>query len=298
LSSADILNTEMETTKQRVSEFRRVIKIMFDRRIVLIGAVVTLLAIIVAIFAPLIAPYDPYTQDLKAMRQKPSTEHLLGTDEFGRDVLSRLIVGTRISLLVGAVAVGIAGALGILLGLLAGYFGGWVNAIIMRFVDALLALPPMVLILAIAALLGGGLNNVLIAIGIGMMPTYCRLMCGQVLSLRSSDYIIAARTIGAGNLRIMLLHLLPNAFPPMLVLLTINLGTAILIEASLSFLGIGIKPPVPTWGGMVNSGYPFLLSNPLLSFVPGCVILIVVLSVNMVGDGLRDALDPKLRGVL
>jgi len=200
--------------------------------------------------------------------------------------------------MVGIVAVLIAGVLGITLGLLAGYFGGWTNTIIMRFIDALLALPPMILILAIATLMGGGLKNVLIAIGVGMMPTYCRLMCGQILSMKENDYITAAHSIGAGNWRIMLRHLLPNSFAPLLVLLTTNIGTAILLEASLSFLGIGIMPPTPTWGGMVNDGYEYLISNPLLSLAPGLVIFLVVLSVNMVGDGLRDAIDPRLRGIL
>ena len=285
-------------TRPRVSEFRRVIKVMFDRKIVLAGTIITILVIIVAIFAPWIAPQNPYDQNLRAVRQQPSSAHLLGTDELGRDVLSRIIVGTRVSIIVGLVAVCIAGVIGMTLGLMAGYFGGWTNTIIMRFIDALLAIPPLILILAIATLLGGGLRNVLISIGIGMMPTYCRLMCGQILSIRESDYITAARSVGASDLRIMGRHLLPNSFPPLLVLLTTNLGTAILLEASLSFLGIGIPQPTPTWGGMVNEGYSLLLSNPILSCAPGLVILLVVVSINMVGDGLRDALDPRLRGIL
>jgi peptide/nickel transport system permease protein len=297
MSQVKVSSPEIDNMKPRVSEMRRVIKVMFQRQVVIIGIVITLAAIIVAIIAPWIAPYDPIKQDLESIRQKPSSTHLLGTDEYGRDVMSRLIYGTRISLLVGVVAVCIAGVLGMLLGLIAGYFGGLVNAVIMRFIDALLALPPMVLMLAIAALLGGGLKNVLIALGISMMPTYCRLMCGQILALRDSDYVIAARSIGASNPRIMFQHLLPNSFPPLLVLLTTNLGTAIIMEASLSFLGIGISPPTPTWGSMVNSGYPFLLTNPLLSIAPGLAIMLVVLAINMVGDGLRDALDPRLRGV-
>jgi peptide/nickel transport system permease protein len=286
-----------ENMKPRVSELRRVTKVMFQRQVVIIGIVITLATILVAIIAPWIAPYDPIKQDLESIRQKPSSEHLLGTDEYGRDVMSRLIYGTRISLLVGVVAVCIAGVLGMLLGLIAGYFRGLVNAVIMRFIDALLALPPMVLMLAIAALLGGGLYNVLIALGISMMPTYCRLMCGQILALRDTDYVVAAHSIGASNPRVMFQHLLPNSFPPLLVLLTTNLGTAIIMEASLSFLGIGISPPTPTWGSMVNSGYPFLLTNPLMSIAPGLAIMLVVLAINMVGDGLRDALDPRLRGV-
>jgi len=287
-----------EIMKPRVSELRRVVKVMFGRWVVTGGAVIILLLIIVALFAPLIAPYDPIEPDLRAIRQQPSSAHLLGTDEVGRDVLSRVIYGSRISLIVGIVAVSIAGVIGIGLGMIAGYFGGWVNNVIMRIVDALLALPPFVLMLAIAAVLGGGLLNVLIALGIGMMPTYCRLMCAQVATLKQTDYITAAHSIGAEDLRIMLRHVLPNAFPPLLVLITMNLGTAILMEANLSFLGIGILPPTATWGGMVSSGQRFIFTNLLLSFMPGLAILLVVLAFNMVGDGFRDALDPRLRGML
>jgi peptide/nickel transport system permease protein len=292
-------NTQIsEIARPRVNEFRRVTKVMFGRWVVAGGMVIIAALIILAVFAPLVAPYDPIQPDFQSMLAQPSQAHLLGTDELGRDLLSRVIYGSRISILVGVVAVTIAGTIGIGLGLIAGYFGGWTNNIIMRFIDALLALPPLVLMLAIATVLGSGILNVLIALGIGMMPTYCRLMCAQVTSLKESDYVTAARSIGSNNLRIMLRHLLPNAFPPLLVLVTINLGTAIMMEASLSFLGIGIVPPTPTWGGMVASGQRFIFDNPLLSFVPGAAILLVVLAFNMVGDGLRDALDPRLRGTL
>lgn len=287
-----------QTVNPRVNELRRIFRIMAGRWIVVVGSVIVLAMIIVALFAPLIAPYDPYETDLLKVLAQPSSAHLLGTDELGRDMLSRLIYGTRVSLLVGVSAVLIAGTLGMGLGLVAGYYGGWVNTLIMRFIDALLALPPLVLMLAISAILGGGLGNVLISIGIGMMPAYCRLMCAQVTTLKESDFILAARIIGAKDWRIMVRHLLPNAFPPLLVLITLNLGTAILMEAALSFLGIGILPPIATWGAMVFSGQRFLLTNPLVSFFPGVAILLVVLAFNMVGDGLRDALDPRLRGSL
>jgi ABC-type dipeptide/oligopeptide/nickel transport system permease subunit len=283
---------------KRVSEFRRITKVMFGRWVVVASFVIILLLIIMAIFAPILAPYDPNDLDLLNALAEPSAAHLLGTDDLGRDVLSRLIFGSRISLLVGIVAVTIAGAIGMTLGLIAGYFGGWTNTIIMRCIDALLALPPLILMLAITVMLGGGLTNVLIGLGIGMMPTYCRLMCGQVLAIKDSDYVTAARVIGGSDLHIMLRHLLPNAFPPLLVLITMNLGTAIIMEASLSFLGIGIIPPTPTWGAMVSSGYKDLLTSPLLSFAPGMSILLVVLAFNMVGDGIRDALDPRLRGII
>jgi peptide/nickel transport system permease protein len=284
-----------ETTGKRASELRRVAKVMFSRWVVFCGAVVILGLVIMAIFAPLIAPYDPNAQDLKTILAQSSPDHLMGNDETGRDVLSRLIYGSRISLLVGISG---AGIIGMSLGLIAGYFGGWTSNIIMRCIDALMALPPLILMLAISAVLGGGVINVLIAIGVGMMPTYCRLMCAQVISIKESDYVTAVRTLGASHLRIMLLHILPNAFPALLVLITFNLGTAIMIEASLSFLGIGILPPAISWGAMVSSGQRFILSNFLMSFAPGVAILLVVLAFNMVGDGLRDALDPRLRGVL
>jgi ABC-type dipeptide/oligopeptide/nickel transport system permease subunit len=185
-----------------------------------------------------------------------------------------------------------------ILGLVAGYLGGWVGNIIMRIIDAFLALPPMVLMLAIAAMLGGGLVTVLISLGIAMMPTYCRLMCGQVISLKANDYVTAARAGGAGNIRIMFRHLLPNSLAPLMVLMSVNLGTAILMEATLSYLGIGILPPTATWGVMVSTSQRFLLSHPILPFAPCVAITILVLAFNMVGDGLRDALDPRLRGTI
>ena len=296
---SEVVNTTVqEAASPRTSELRRVIKVMLGRWVVVGGIIIILLLIVVAIFAPLIAPYHPNDANIGNVRAQPSSEYLLGTDELGRDLLSRLIYGSRISLLVGIIAVTIAGALGIALGLVAGYFGGWTNTVIMRFIDALLALPPLILMLAIAAVLGGGLFNVLVALGIGMMPTYCRLMCAQVITLKQNDYITAVHSIGAKDLRIMLHHILPNAFPPLMVLITMNLGTAIMMEASLSFLGIGILPPTATWGAMVSSGQRFIFDNPLLSFMPGIAILLVVLAFNMVGDGLRDALDPRLRGMV
>jgi peptide/nickel transport system permease protein len=287
-----------EVPRPHVREWRRVSRVMFSRWVVVFGIVVIALLVLTAIFAPLLAPYDPFDQNLRNALQQPSREHLLGTDELGRDLLSRIIYGSQISLLVGTVTVTIATIVGMLLGLIAGYFGKWVETIIMRIIDALMSLPPMVLMLAIAAVLGGGLKNILIAVGIGMIPTYARLMRGQVIVIRENDFIVASRSIGAPNLRIMISHILPNCFAPLIVLITVNLGTAILAEASLSFLGIGITPPTPTWGSQVSLGYRYLLTNPLLSIAPGVAIMLVVLAFNMVGDGLRDALDPRLRGIV
>jgi len=280
----------------RVSESRRIFKVMFSRWVVIIGAVIILLLILTAIFAPLLTPYEPNKVKLEDSLQQPSSQHLLGTDLYGRDVLTRILYGSRIAIIVGVVAVTASGAFGMFLGLLAGYFGGWVETIIMRITDALMALPPLVLMLAIAVMLGGGVPTVLLALGVALMPTYSRLMCGQVMAAKENDYVMAAKVVGASNIRVMFRHLVPNVFPPLLVLITLDLGFAILTEASLSFLGIGINPPTATWGAMVSDGQRYLLTHPVLSFTPGLAIVLVVLGFNLVGDGLRDALDPRLRG--
>jgi peptide/nickel transport system permease protein len=291
-------NVFLKKPSAKIGESRRVVRVMFSRWIVIFGIIVVLAFIIIALFAPLLAPYDPTEPDYSAITQPLSKEHWLGTDELGRDVLSRLIFGTRISLIVAVVGTFVSGLVGMLLGLLSGYLGRWVSAIVMRFIDALMALPPIILMLAIAALLGGGLTNVLISLFIAMIPTYCRLAYGEVLSIKENDYITATKSIGASNLRTMMRHVLPNVFPPILVLVTLNMGFAILAEASLSYLGIGINPPTPTWGNMVSNGYNYLRTLPLLSIAPGTAILLLVLAFNIVGDGLRDALDPRLRGMI
>jgi peptide/nickel transport system permease protein len=281
---------------KRISEFQRFLKVMFSRWVVTFGTIVIISAIFAAIFAPELAPYDPNKISLREMIQPPSAKHILGTDELGRDVLSRIIYGSRIAVTVGMVVVSIAGIIGMFLGLIAGYFEGWIGTLIMRFMDALMSLPPLVLMLAIAVMLGGGILKVYIALGIGFMPTYCRLMCGEILSVKENDYVMAANVIGASHVRVMFRHLVPNTFPPLFVVITLDLGFAILAEASLSFLGIGINPPTATWGAMINSGQQYLLTNPMLSIVPGAAIVLLVLAFNLLGDGLRDALDPRLRG--
>jgi peptide/nickel transport system permease protein len=198
--------------------------------------------------------------------------------------------------MIGLIVVGAAATVGMLLGMLAGYYGGWTNTIIMRFVDALMSFPMILLALTIAALLGNGMRNVIIALSVAMMPGYARLMCGQVLSVKENDYVVASRSIGVKNFGIMLRHVFPNSIPPMIVLVTMMLGGVVLAEAGLSFLGIGITPPTPSWGGMVNDGRQYLLTLPILSFAPGIALMLLVFAFNMVGDGLRDALDPRLRG--
>ncbi|WP_276352187.1 ABC transporter permease [Cohnella caldifontis] len=281
----------------QTSSVRRFLRVFLARKIVIAGLSVLTLMVLMAIFAPLLAPHDPYGQDLSMSLKQPSAEYWLGTDMLGRDVLSRIIYGSRVSLIVGLVAVLIAGAIGMTIGLLSGFFGGWVDTVLMRVMDAMIAIPMIVLAMALGAILGGGIVNVIVALGIAIVPAYARLMRGQVLSVKQSDYVMAGVVTGVGNVRNMLVHVLPNCLSPLIVLLTMNLGMAILAEAGLSFLGLGIAPPGASWGSMVNDGYRYLLSNPVLSLAPGVAILIVVLAFNVVGDALRDALDPRLRGM-
>jgi len=281
-----------------VSEWRRFRRVFFQRKLVMFGLIVLFLIIFSAIFAPWLAPYDPYKGKMSDSLAQPSKTYLLGTDIQGRDTLSRLIYGTRTALIVGFITVGIAAFFGTWLGLMAGYFGGVTNMIIMRTMDALMAFPMLLLALLLSAVLGGGLQNVVIALGFAVLPGYARVMNGLTLSIKENDYILAERAMGSSNRRTMLGHILPNAMPPMIVLVTMQLGGLILAESALSFLGIGIKPPGAAWGSMVADGYQYLLSNPVLSFAPGLTIMFVVFAFSMVGDGLRDALDPRLRGLL
>ena len=282
----------------KYSELKGIIRIFFRRKVAVIGLVFIVLMALTAIFAPLLARYDPYDTDVVNRLAPPSSEHWLGTDSVGRDLLSRMIYASRPSLLVGVLAVGMGAVIGQTLGLIAGFYGGWVFNIIMRLIDAMMAIPQLVLALVISTLLGGGLKNVIIALGIGGIPVHCRMMCGQAMTVKENDYILAGRTIGVSDLRMMLRHIFPNAFPPLLVTITIGLGGTILAEAGLSFLGLGIVSPEAAWGSMINEGYSFLLTNPLLSFAPGVFLMLVVFGFNMIGDGLRDALDPRLRGTL
>jgi peptide/nickel transport system permease protein len=296
MSETSALSPDTIKTTPRIGEFNRFRRVFFSRGVVIFGMMVILIMIITAIFADFIAPYDPYTQDLEQILAQPNSHHLLGTDPLGRDTLSRIIYGSRTSLTIGLVSVTCAALVGMTLGLIAGYFGGWVFIIIMRFNDALMTIPMLLLALVIAATLGNGVVNIIIALAIGLTSVNVRLMCGQVLVVKENDYVLAARAGGASNFRIMFRHIAPNCLPPLIVLITMLLGTTILAEAGLSFLGIGIKPPTAAWGAMVSTGYKYLLSRPILSFAPGVCIMLVVFAFNMLGDGLRDALDPRLRG--
>jgi peptide/nickel transport system permease protein len=298
MAGSDTTSKALSEAPPQVSEWRRFRRVFFQRRMVMFGLFVLLILGFTAIFADWLAPYDPYKQDLNNILLQPSKAHLFGTDAIGRDTLSRLIYGTRTALTVGFLAMAISASIGVTLGILAGYFGGIINMVIMRLTDVLMPFPMIVLALLIAALLGGGIHNVILALGIATVPVYIRVTCGMALSIRENDYIMAERAMGASHMRMMMRHVLPNAFPPIIVVITLQLGFLILSEASLSFLGIGIEPPGAAWGAMVNEGYRYLVKLPILSFAPGAAIMLVVFAFNMVGDGLRDALDPRLRGTL
>jgi ABC-type dipeptide/oligopeptide/nickel transport system permease subunit len=287
-----------EEALPRINEFRRFVRVLSSRPVVLFGILAIIAVIFAAMFAPVLAPYDPHAQDLDAVLQQPNSKHLLGSDSLGRDTLSRIIYGSRVTLLVGVGTVLIAASLGTIIGLIAGYFGGWIFTIIMRITDGIMAVPPLLLALVIAALLGTGVKGVMIAVSFALLPGYIRLICGQVLSVKENEYVMAARSVGVGKTGIMFRHILPNCFSPLIVQMTMMMGLAILIEASLSFLGLGIKPPSAAWGSMVYDGYKYLVMRPVLSIAPGVAIMLVVFAFNMLGDGLRDALDPRLRGTL
>jgi ABC-type dipeptide/oligopeptide/nickel transport system permease subunit len=289
---------EFSEAPPRVSEWRRFWRVFLQRRIVIFGLVVFGLLVFSAIFANFLAPHDAFRGNLADSLQQPNKTYWLGTDIQGRDTLSRLIFGTRTALEVGFITVGVSAAVGTALGMIAGFFGGAPSAVIMRVMDALMSFPMLILALLLSAVLGGGIQNVIIALSIASLPGNARVMNGLTLSLKENDYVMAERSMGSSSLRIMIGHILPNALPPIIVLVTLQLGGIIMAEAALSFLGIGIKPPGAAWGAMVNDGYRYLLTNPILSFAPGIAIMLVVFAFNMVGDGLRDALDPRLRGII
>ncbi len=263
-------------------------------RLAPLGAAVMLLAVLVALLAPLLAPYDPLKQDLGNALARPGRVHLLGTDNVGRDVLSRMIWGTRISLVAGFASVVMAAVAGSLLGLLAGYWGGRADGLVMRLMDAVLSFPPLVLALALGAVLGAGLTGVLIALGVVYTPTFARLMRGQVLTIKAREYVEAARALGAPGWRIAWRHVLPNAAAPIVVQASLSVAFAILAEASLSFLGLGVQPPAASWGSMINAGRGYLQHAPWIVFGPGAALFVTVVGLNFVGDAIRDGLDPRL----
>jgi ABC-type dipeptide/oligopeptide/nickel transport system permease subunit len=279
-----------------VNEFKRFVKVFFRRRTVVFGFAFVVLTLIAAAFAGLIAPYGVNQQDLYNTLALPSAQHLLGTDALGRDLLSRIVYGTRIALAVGVSTVLVSAVIGTLLGLVAGYAEGIIQTVIMRLTDAMMSIPSLVLALLIAAIIKSGILGVVLAVAFTLFPGYTRLINGQVLSIKQNDYVMAERSMGARKFRIVLRHILPNCLSSLIVQMTMMIGVAILSEAALSFLGLGITPPTPAWGSLCYEGYKSLMTRPLLSIAPGLAIMILVFSFNMVGDGLRDALDPKLRG--
>ncbi len=267
---------------------------LLRNRAAIVGALLIIGLILAAIFAPFVAPHDPIEQSIDSLAP-PSWSHLMGTDLYGRDILSRIIFGTRVSLRVGVIAVGIGAINGVILGLIAGYYGGWLDLLEMRLIDIMLAFPGLLLALSIMTVLGPSLTNLMIAVGISSIPEYARLVRGCVLSAKENVYVDAARVTGCGSSRIMLRHILPNVVAPVIILATLGVGRAILLAAALSFLGLGAQPPTPEWGSMLSSGRDYLRRAWWVTTFPGLAIVIVVLAVNMLGDGLRDALDPRLR---
>jgi peptide/nickel transport system permease protein len=269
--------------------------LILQTRLAWLGLIVLLVMVFMAGTADVLTPYDPNYQDYTHILRPPSLDNPFGTDEIGRDVYSRVVYGTRVSLEVGVVAVAIGLVSGVLIGLVAGYNGGWIEDVLMRTMDGLRAFPALVLALAISAVLGQGIINVMIAVGVVYVPTFARLTHAQTLSIRERDYITAARVIGVGPWRMMLRHIWPNAIGPIIVQASLAAAFAILAEASLSFLGLGVRPPTASWGSMLRSGYQYLSTAPWLSLYPGAAIFIAVLGFNLLGDGLRQALDPRLR---
>jgi len=272
---------------------RRALRRLASRKGAMVALAVILVLVAVALLAPLISPYDPAQQSWAAVRKPPSAAHWFGTDEVGRDILARVIYGARASLSAGVISVLIAFAIGVPLGLVAGYWGGLVDGLISRFTDAMLACPFLILAIALAAFLGPSLGNAMIAIGVTAMPIFVRLTRGQVLSVKAEDYVEAARAVGNPHWRIAFRHILPNVLPQLLVQATLTIAAAIIAEASLSFLGLGQQPPAPSWGSMLNAAQRFLSNAPWMAVWPGLTIFITVLSFNLLGDGLRDALDPR-----
>ena len=259
------------------------------------GLAIIFVLVFCAIFAEIISPYSPIKQDLMHMFETPSSSHWLGTDEFGRDILSRLIYGARVSLQVGFIAVGIALITGGMLGAASGYYSGRLDNTIMRVMDVLLSIPQTLLAIAIVAALGPSLMNLMIAVGISAVPTYARIVRGSVLSIRSMEFIEAARAAGSSDLRIILKHIIPNSMAPIIVQSTLGVASAILNAAGLSFIGLGIQPPNPEWGAMLSGGRQYIRDYPHMTLYPGLAIMLTILALNFLGDGLRDALDPKLK---
>ena len=287
---------EAETRSARVRAALALIRRFLRHRSAMVGLTILLILIVIAIAAPAIAPFDPNKQNLRQALAPPGAEHLLGTDEFGRDILSRILYGARISLRVGVMVVLLSGTTGVVLGLVAGYYQGRIDTVISRGLDILLAFPSLLLAIAVITILGPSLVNALFAIAIAQVPRYARVTRGVVLSQKQRDYVDAARALGGNPARIMFVHLLPNVIAPVVILASLGIATAILTTASLSFLGLGAQPPEPEWGAMLSTGRSYMRQAYWITLFPGLAIMITVLAINLFGDGLRDVLDPKTPG--
>ena len=278
-------------------EWQRTVRILARNRLVLAGSVLVVLVVLTALLAGAIAPYDPIANNVRAALQPPSAYYLFGTDRYGRDIFSRVVFGSQISLAVALVSVAVAATSGTLLGLASGFFGGWVDDVIGRLMDVLFSFPALVLAIAVAATLGPGITNAVIAIAIVYAPLFGRVVRGPVLVERAKDYVDAARALGAGTPRLILRHVFPNVLSPLIVQVTLTFSQVILLESYLSFLGLGTQPPYPSWGTMLQEGRTFLETAPWTSVFPGLAIMLAVLAFNLLGDGIRDVLDPRLRSL-
>jgi peptide/nickel transport system permease protein len=281
---------------ERQKRVKKFFKNLFQRKIVLVSSIGLLVIIFTAVFAPLISPYDPNAQVLSEALQGPSAAHIFGTDNYGRDILSRIFYGGRVSLIVGVAAVLGACVIGTFFGMVAGFFGGWIDDVINRISEAIRAIPQIVLAMSLCAIFGGGVVNLAIILGISNIAVYIRMMRGQVLSVKEQDYIMAAKLQGNKSFRLMMKHILPNCVSPIIVQMTLQIGQTILAEAGLSFLGLGISAPTASWGSIVSDGRQYLLQNPWFSIAPGICIALLVIFLNTIGDGVRDVLDPRMRG--
>lgn len=281
------------------SRFSYSIKVLFGRKLVVFAAFLVFFFVFLALFAPLLSPYDPYKTDMLNSLAAPSAEHWLGTDKLGRDVLTRLMYGTRTSLLVGVLSVFLSCVIGIAIGLVSGFYGGAINTVLSRIMDALLAIPNIMFAMALSIMFSSGsVIGLIIVLGISTVPTYARLLTAQVLQIKNSDFMMAEKVLGISDRKKILSHLLPNCISPVLVVLTANIGFTILAESSLNFLGLGVSAPAASWGGMVSEAYTMLLSRPVYALSPGICIMMLVFGFNILGDGIRDAIDPRLRGTL
>lgn len=281
--------------KSNQSQFAQIFFRLRRNKAAMLGLVIFLVGVLIAVFAPLIMTHDYAAMDVAARLQGPSAEHFFGTDELGRDLFSRVIYGSRYSLAIGVCAILLAAVIGVILGVIAGYFGGWVDNLIMRFLDVIQSIPALLLVIVIAAVLGTGFAMTVLALSVSYIPAIARLLRASILEVREQEYIEAAHSINCSKLQIIIQHILPNSFAPVIVNLTMGVAGCITASATLSFIGLGVRPPEPEWGALLTGGREFMRTCPYMVIFPGIAIMITVLALNLFGDGLRDAMDPKLK---